>query len=639
MCGIAGIIELGGIANEQLTNAVSMAHAMRHRGPDDEGFVIFTSDASAFSFFGSDTPEAVRDCHRDAGPLGFLAHTESLVAFAHRRLSIIDISPAGHQPMRSHTGQYWIVFNGEIYNYLELKEELRALGHKFVTDSDTEVILCAYSQWGADCVKKFNGDWAILIYDTQRREVFISRDRFGIKPLYFYQDNSCIIFSSEIKGLLANPRVKTAPNIDHLKDYVLFGAKEWLAETSFVNIKRFPLAHSALIRLEQEPGRWTAERYWSLDPDASIEVFETSRAKYYAEQYYALLKDAIRIRLRSDVPVGCALSGGLDSSSIVYLADQILIEQGKKETLKSFSTVHLSSSTKHCDESYFIDLLQNQLGFQSFKIEPDSDDIPRLSEIVQMYWENPPDGTGMAGISTYRLAREIGLKVTLDGQGADEQQAGYEYYIITYLGNLPLARFIPELLAINKNLSGSEYRTKIVLAAVVKRFLGAAMLSKVARLGRTKLSFASKSLNHQLKQSTFTGLVNLIHYSDSRSMYYSIESRMPFMDHRLVEFTAQIPECYKIHNGFQKYIARLAFDKKLPDEITWRKDKMGWPMPEQQWFDGPLGAWVDGKVESSPVIREMSVLQELKTHNLAKRIRLLNTAVWGEVFWGNYKCK
>lgn len=629
MCGLSGIFEFGEAESVQLPYAVAMAKAIRHRGPDDEGYVVFSNNKISQVFYGDDTPHIVRTHHCEAKSVSGVEF-KSKATLAHRRLSIIDTTPGGHQPMPSADRRYWISYNGEVYNYIELREQLSSLGHSFSTDSDTEVILEAYIEWGAGCAERFNGDWALLIYDTHRNELFVSRDRFGIKPLYYYQDSTHIIFASEIKALLAHPSVKTAPNHDYLIRYLSQGATEWLEKTAFEGVNRFPFAHSALIKLN-DGANWRTVRYWELKINTSRERFNPTVADSYSAKYLELLTDAVRLRLRADVSVGCALSGGLDSSSIVYIANALLEGKEERAKLLTFSSVYNSPDSRHCDESFFIDLLQAKLGFNSYKMEPRPEDFPRLSEIVQRYWECPPDGTGMAGINTLSLARDIGLKVTLDGQGADEVQAGYEYYLVPFLSSLGWGDFIRETLAVNSLLQSSAERRAIILAAIVRKIFGAKSLGWLLKVIGRKTTLERDSLNEELQHSVLHGLVNLVHYSDSRSMYYSIESRMPFMDHRLIEFTMSVPACYKVHNGYTKYFARLAFSGKLPDEITWRKDKMGWPVPERLLFTGSHSSWIDNIINGSAVLARMGV-NLTNIHSLKLRIRLFNIGIWEYVF-------
>lgn len=634
MCGVVGIFEFFGSATAQLPDAIKMARLLSHRGPDDEGFVVFDRQLTPQVFWGQATPESVREAYPEARDSDGV-NLESQVALGHRRLSILDISPAGHQPMRTPDGRYWIVFNGEVYNYVELRAELLALGYAFRTESDTEVILAAYVAWGTECARRFNGDWALLIYDAVDHKLFVSRDRFGIKPLYYYQDESGIIFASEVKALLAHSRVQSGPDEDVLRNYLIMGATEWREETPFKNIRRFPFAHSVVIDLSKGGG-WRAQQYFELRANSSRERFDPEKAKQYADEYYSLLTDAVRIRLRSDVPIGCALSGGLDSSSIAYIADRLLKNAGQSKPLSTFSMVHLTPETKHCDESFYVDILQKQLGFDSYRKEPKVGDIPTLLGDVHRHWESPPEGTGMAGMVTVGIARDVGLTVTLDGQGADEVQAGYEQYIVSYLANLPWSDLWSELAAINSTYQGSmSHRVLLMTAAIGVKIFGRGSVNLVLRLMGRNFSLRHNSLNEELRASVTESLVNLIHYADARSMYYSIESRMPFMDHRLIEFSLSVPSCYKIHRGYTKYFARLAFDGKLPEQITWRKDKMGWPVPIAQWFDGPLGAWASQTIADSRLATRLQSDSggQPKSKGLTHRIRLLNVAVWEKTFW------
>ena len=586
-------------------------------------------------FWSDDTPLNIRSAYPEAEN-ALIANVKSRVLLGHRRLSILDTSPSGHQPMQSQDNRYCIVFNGEIYNYIELRAELVALNYTFKTNSDTEVILAAYDKWGPDCTSRLNGDWAVLLWDNLEGKLFVSRDRFGIKPLYYYQDDSRLIFASEIKALLANPHVKSEPDLDALSSYLATGTKEWEATTVFKNIRRFPLAHSAVIDLKNVTS-WHPTQYYKLDANLVNERFNPMRAEMFAKEYLALLTHAVRIRLRSDVPVGCALSGGLDSSSIVFLASELMEQGHGKKKLDTFSMVHRAPETKHYDESFYIDLLQDNLDFNSFRCEPVEADIPELLQEVLRAMESPPDGLATAGIVTVGAAKEAGLVVTLDGQGADEVQAGYQHYLASYLGNSHIRDFPAQFWRFQKNYEGpSNQRILISFAALALRIFGQKWTNRFTQIFGITGKYKFGPLNAELLRSVNHGLVNLLHYADARSMHHSVESRMPFMDHRLIEFSLSVPACYKIHNGYTKYFARLAFDGKLPDEITWRKDKMGWPVPIAEWFNGPLRAW------TKTVLAESNLLKALK-ENISKQpnskvsesIKLLNVAIWERVFWGD----
>ncbi|OOE38687.1 asparagine synthase (glutamine-hydrolyzing), partial [Salinivibrio kushneri] len=565
MCGIAGYIARESVEKSPLKK---MTDAIAHRGPDGEGY-----------------------------------YYENDIAFGHRRLAIVDLSDHGKQPME-YQDRYVTVFNGEIYNYLELKQELIEAGYSFSNETDTEVIMAAYDLWGSDCVKSFNGMWAFVLYDKQNETFFISRDRFGIKPLYYYCDNNNFVFCSEVKGIYASGLVEKAPNKSYLKNYLDNGPNEYDAETAFANVYRFPFAHYFLGSKEKLLNQPQFTRYWELTTNTSKERFCPNKAKQYAKQYYDLLADAVRLRLRADVKVGSALSGGLDSSSIVYLVNEQLKAQGKADLQETFSSVYKSDGTQDCDESIYIDLLAKELNVNSNQIEPQEDDIP--VEHQKMIWamENPPERTIMSSWHTFMKVRQSGVTVNLDGQGADELLAGYTPYISSYFVSISLIDLYKEVLFFLK-LPGLKKR--VVQSFFLAHFRFVFGQKKYERFfKKIKGHDAPNQLNETLKDAFTKGLVNLLHYADHTSMAHSVESRAPFMDYRLVEFLAKIPACYKMHNGWSKYIARLAFDQKLPNEITWRKDKMGWPVPEKYWFKGNLKENLEEAIHDSKLLADIS---------------------------------
>ncbi|PSM52606.1 asparagine synthase (glutamine-hydrolyzing) [Campylobacter blaseri] len=596
MCGITGIISKNKL-NKKVIEA--MTKTLIHRGPDGFGY-----------YYGKN------------------------FIFGHRRLSIIDISEAGHQPME-YIDRYVITYNGEIYNYIEIKNELEANGYEFKSHTDTEVIMASYDAWGVKCLDKFNGMWAFVIYDKQEDKYFMSRDRFGKKPFYYYKNEDTFIFSSEIKAILTHPEVKTSPNITFLEDYVKYGCKEYTKETAFENIYRFDFSSYFEGKFEDIINSFVQIKFWRLKPNLSNENFDEEKLKEYAKKYYELLEDAVRIRLRADVKVGSALSGGLDSSSIVYLVNKLLKEQGKEDLQETFSSVYKSAETKYCDESEFIDKVANYLNVHSNQIEPKEKDVPREHSKMIWYVENPPEGTCMSGWYTFKLVSQTDVKVTLDGQGADEQLGGYLSYLINYMVSLDIFNMIKETKYWFKIPNASKYVNIGIIIGLFRKIFGDIFTKKIIKFF-FKRDFEF-NLNQKLANDINTKLITLIHYSDHISMAHSIESRMPFMDYRLVEFLASVPACYKMRNGWTKYIARVAFDGKLPDEITWRRDKMGWPIPENYWFKGNLKEWFIQKVESSSLVKELAlnlnIKQELdKNTNIVKLIRYLNIVEFENLF-------
>ena len=534
-----------------------------------------------------------------------------------------------------------MTYNGEVYNHIELREELENVGYTFTSHTDTEVILAAYDFWGTSCLNKFNGMWSLVIFDRENREFFISRDRFGIKPLYYYQDDKVFVFASEVKAILAHPSVKTGPNRDYISSYLENGPKEYVSETAFENIYRFPFSSYTLIKEDKVFEALAFKKFWELRPNLSVERFSPIMAKEYAQQYYDLLSDSVRLRLRADVKVGSALSGGLDSSSIVYLVNQQLKAMGKEELQETFSSVYKSDGTQDCDESEYIDLLAETLNVNSNQIEPNVEDVPNELHKLIWYMENPPESTCMSGWHTFKKVKERGVVVTLDGQGADEQLAGYLPYLYTYLSSISLIDFYKELPHFARIPGAYKFLVYAFVLAHFKAAFGSSALTKVVK--KLKGFSVETNLNKKLCDDVSTSLITLIHYSDHVSMGHSIESRMPFMDFRLVEFLAGLPACYKMHNGWTKYIARLAFDKKLPDEICWRKDKMGWPIPENHWFRGKLRRWFLGKINDSVYFSEqqkISFNESLESGgSITALIRQLNIAILWEHFFSNSDSK
>ena len=593
MCGIVGIISKTKIEKELTKDIIEkMNNTLIHRGPDGEGY-----------YYGDN------------------------FVFAHRRLAIVDLSDAGKQPME-YINRYIITYNGEIYNYIELKKELESHGYKFKSHTDTEVIMASYDFWGIKCLNKFNGMWAFIVYDKQKEKFFISRDRFGKKPLYFYKDDEIFIFASEIKAILAHPKVETKPNIKFLESYIKLGCREFLRETSFENICRFDFAHYFEGSAEEIFHNFKLNRYWDIKPNLSREKFDPRKAKEYAEKYYNLLEDAVRIRLRADVKIGSALSGGLDSSSIVYIINKFLKAQKKEELQETFSSVYKSEGTEYCDESQFINILAQKLNVKSNQIEPMEEEIP--NEIEKMIWhlENPQESSLMSSWHTYKLISSTDVKVVLNGQGADEQLAGYLGYIQYYLPSLSLVDLIKESSFLLKIEDSWIYVLKGFLIGLYRIIFGDKVLNFI--LKKVLKKNYEPDLNKKLVEDIKNSLVTLLHYDDHTSMAYSIESRLPFMDYRVVEFLTSVPACYKIHDGWTKYLARLAFDGKLPDDIVWRKDKMGWPIPERKWFEGKLSKWFYDRINSCNICKTLGVSDFPK--KFKEKIRLMILSVWEKKF-------
>ena len=607
----------------------SMNRELSHRGPDDEGYLLINSETSSIKNFTtkpSDNDEALNSFNKKFN-----------IAMGHSRLSILDKSSLGHQPMISDNKNLMIVFNGEIYNFLELKQELSELGASFNSSCDTEVVLRAYEYFGKDCVHKFNGMWAFIIVDVVKKEIFISRDRFGKKPLLYTIHDKTIYFASEANSFSHIPGFKFEENSKEIKHFLNHGCTEWKKETVFKNVYRFNYASNLIININDFNGKIIEAKYWKIKVNSSKEAFDINKAKKYANEYYNLLYDAVRLRLRSDVPIGSALSGGIDSSSIVFIVNEILKEQGKTEKQNTFSSVYNQHAYIDCDESKFIDNISNSLNVSSHKIEPTFDDILSSHSNIIRSMETLTDDTALSGYQTYKLTKREGITVTLDGQGADEQLGGYLHYFHQHLASCKLSEIFPLVKGSLKVPGAKPFVYRGVILNLVSKLFGRKIVQKIIKIVLKRNFYFD--LNDTLKSDTEKALVNLLYNCDRQSMAHSVESRLPFMDYRLVEFNFNPPEVYKIHDGWTKYISRLAFNGRLPDEICWRKDKMGWPVPEKAWFDGPLKAWYKEEVEGS--------MDFLIKHGVGKNefiydskknkrmMRILNVSRWHKLFIEN----
>jgi asparagine synthase (glutamine-hydrolysing) len=638
MCGI--VLAFTPRQPTRLATLAAMLATLRHRGPDDEGALLWDGGAPQ-RLAGPDTPRAVLETATPWQPQGRLdaePERRAPLLLGHRRLAIVDLSPWGHQPMAR--GALHIVFNGEIYNHLELRAELEALGHAFAGHADTEVLLAALAQWGPDgALARCNGMWAFACLDAARRRLLIARDRFGVKPLYLWQgEGGALLLASEIKALLVHPLVRAAASPARCAEFLRHGPSAWRAGTEFEGITRLPPGHWAELDLDA-PAPLAPRPFWrrpvAADPD---EPFDAARADGLATQYRALLDDAVRLRLRADVRVGTALSGGLDSSSIAVCVNRQRRAQGVDARQEVFSSVYRGARERAADESAFVEQVAAQLGVRSNLVEPMAADVPAAHERLLWALDTPPQGTLMSSWHTFGLVARRGVVVTLDGQGADEQLAGYARYLRNRLAHAPPGAALAEAWALARGLQGFGGAVAIGLAAnALRRVAGPRALAALARrLGMG--ADPSPTLAQALASDFETHLQNLLLYADKTAMAWSVESRMPFMDYRLVGFLAGVAPAYKIHAGWTKWLARHAMASELPAAVTWRRDKLGWAVPEPAWFEGaeaPLADALRRTIAGSAFAAEVARLAGLDGARapLATRLRLLNLAVWHRLFF------
>ncbi len=591
MCGIAGIYNLDGAPVDKRL-LIAMTEIVRHRGPDDEGYLMIdTVSGKTLSCYHQDTIAVIKS---QTQPI--LQAPPGNLAFGFRRLAILDLSPAGHQPMSNTDGTLWIVYNGEIYNYLELREELQHFGYHFTSNSDTEVILAAYQQWGVDCLQHFNGMWAFAMWDVRHRRLFCARDRFGIKPFAYFYDGKRFIFGSEIKQILINPvdRTLNMPMVYRslkLNSFLCYGD-----ETYFENVRILPHGHFIII----ENGQMRRQKYYDLDPA----TFETSTLTFAeaTEQYRTLFTDAVRLRMRSDVEVGSALSGGLDSSAIVCTA--------VKNTARPFQTftAYYTEEPRY-DERRYVEMVACQANITAHFVSPTPEEM--LADFERMTWHNDFPVVGSSFISQYfvmRSARQNRVTVLLDGQGSDEITAGYNHAFYRYyadlLSQVKLKRLANELPIYLKNQEG--HRASKILKILLALFFRESMLyqqeTKRALPDVLSSAFRESEILHNIvdlptsRLSNFlynlmmsTSIQTLLHFEDRNSMAFSIESRVPFLDYRLVEFAFSLPAAYKIRQNLGKYIHREALRTVVPTAIMERRDKVNFAAPgEKYWLRSAL---------------------------------------------------
>ncbi len=561
MCGIAGIVYEGGSLREASATVRRMIGLQRHRGPDGEGFY--------------DT---------DGASLG------------HCRLAILDLSDTGCQPMTDLEERYWIILNGEIYNFLELKEELQGLGHRFRGRSDTEVLLAAYIQWGESCLERLRGMFAFAIWDNKDRCLFAARDRLGIKPFHYWMNGKGrLAFASELKALLEF-ELDRRVNERLAREFLAWNLLDHEpAETMIGGIQRLPAAHA----LTWRPGHGVTIRcYWRFQVNNELST-RGPRRKVLVEEFRRQFEQAVSLHLRSDVPVGTCLSGGLDSSAIVCVASRQLRQQGNwpEGWQHTFSACF---DDPRIDERPYIEAVAADTHCQTHFVFPQGE---RLSEELSTWLWHQEEPVGScspyAQFCVARLAREQGIKVLLDGQGADEQLAGYRKFILVYVHQLikqgHFARAgmealafcsSPQILRTSRFVDGRRYLFSSTPEASLL-WPGNGRPARPAALG------LGASLGRRIEADlTHYSLPVLLRFEDRNTMAFGIESRVPFVDHKLVEWLSALPADMRLGGGWTKRILREALVGVLPERVRTRKSKLGFITPEPEWLAGPLAGWL-----------------------------------------------
>jgi asparagine synthase (glutamine-hydrolysing) len=609
MCGISGFISIASRPADQL---LRMTDLIRHRGPDDEGYALFQPEVSQpIVCGGNDTPANAFSNGLPCSPTQHIEQSSAMpvtLAMGHRRLSIVDLSPLGHQPMCSAEKRYWIVYNGEVYNHLELRKELEALGHAFVSHSDTEVILAAYAQWGPECLSRFNGMWGFAIYDSLQQTLFLARDRFGVKPLYLYETNDGLAFASEIKAFTALPDWKAKANTARLLDFLIWNISDHSEETMFTGVRQLPPGHYLLLDLDKLAQRDATGSMPRFAPTQWYQLpLPDTRQRDDAQDVSTLkdlLEDSVGLRLRADVTVGSCLSGGLDSSTIVCLMGERLHAQQVADNLHTFTA---RSKDAEFDESRYAMAAVERASTTAHFVTPEP--MRLFDDLEKLIWhqDEPFLSTSIfAQWCVFGEARRQGVTVMLDGQGADETLCGYRGYFGAYLAGLVrrghIKLWLDEVRAMKSEIGFSMIRSLGYTAAyLMPRLLG--LFGRFDNRAYSEQSWIQPQWRRAFERDPFreaggrsttvremstaqvtaTNLPMLLRWEDRNSMAFSVEARVPFLDYRVVEHCLNLSDTAKLGNGISKSALRKSMRGIVPDLILDRRDKMGFVTAEKLW--------------------------------------------------------
>jgi len=600
MCGIVGIINFNKLEVDK-KNLIHMNNIQIHRGPD-------------------------------AGEI----YIDNNIGLGHRRLSIIDLSIEANQPMNYHESDFWIVFNGEVYNYLELRKELELIGYVFKTNSDTEVILASYIEWGEGSFDKFNGMWALAIYNYHTKELLICRDRFGVKPLYYYQDCEVFLFSSEKKAIVLSGFIGLEFDEKGIRTaiqnpFILEAA----GYTEFKNIKSLLPGH--LIRVKNN--KVEIKKWYSLLENIEKSVPATFEKRI--ERFRWLLEDACKLRLRSDVPIATSLSGGLDSSSVVCVLSQI-------DSIKHKAFSHSFEGT-HLDETKYAEIIANTTNTPIRKIEVNKKTSSKNIDEIIYYFESIYGGMPDSAYRIYKEQKESGYKISIDGHGADEMLGGYGWYLdemrkdvslFNVFKQIEVSQHKNEIISNKKEKNKSQFIIFIfnmlpdVLKSRIRIFLkkDSHNINDIYTFEKESLPKNFSHLKKRLYEDfSYTVLPRILKNFDAMSMANSIEVRMPFLDFRLVEYVFALPDSDLIDKKWTKYILRKSMDGIMDDRVNWRKDKIGLNSPVAEMLSSELSAWT---LECINNIKENDFFDKSKLKEEFEN-KILQNENWGDSleFW------
>jgi asparagine synthase (glutamine-hydrolysing) len=553
-----------------------MLSRLQHRGPDDHGWLTYSRNGLRK---GKGTPPC--------------EPTE--VMMLHRRLSILDLSEGGHQPMTSQDGRFHIVFNGEIYNYVELRNELKGIGFTFHTESDTEVLLAAFDHWGSGCLQRLVGMFAFVILDSEARKLFLARDFFGIKPLYYSKTHSRLAFASEIKVLLELPDIARQANPQGVFHYMRAGLTDFNEETLFNDVLQLPPAHYLEVSLDESRPQQPVS-YWSIDINNTEDLtFEEA-----ARRLRQLFQESIQLHMRSHVTVGASLSGGIDSSAITMAMHHLGHD---RQELHTFSYI---TDDKATSDEHWIDLVAAATSATVHKIRSTPDGLASDMDGFILAQDEPVGGPSVyAQYLVYRRAQQAGVKVVMDGQGADEIFAGYNEFLVTRVLSLCRRLRFPEAIRFYRHALEYQPHLGKSMRRIGTRMLPRSLQARVRRdadllnrdwfeardinTGRppwaVSSAYTTRTLLHELLSRTQNPMQ--LRYGDRNAMAFGVENRVPFLTPQIVEFIFRLPEEHLIGaDGARKHVLRAALRGMVPDAVLDRKDKLGFQRPHRSSMIG-----------------------------------------------------
>lgn len=644
MCGIVGCVDLK--TRVETSTLIQMNNIASYRGPDDEGYVLVDENCNVGVFAGSDTSKTSMNlCD------GFITDKKAnsmkaVIAFGHRRLSVLDVTSAGHQPFTDAIDGCVVTYNGEIYNYLEIREYLEKVGYVFRTNTDTEVLLNAYREWGFHCVDQFNGMWAFAIWDPKKRIIFCSRDRFGAKPFHWWSDYSeRFCFGSELKQVASSNYFERHINMEYLASNIVFNLSDYDDQTLIEGVHVLEPGHNLIVEIrENKINKIEVNKYWDLNVKEIRSCTEEETIRKIKSEIYR----SCRLRLRSDVPLAILLSGGLDSSCLTAVIADLAKDNGNKPLITYSSSYR---DDPNSDEAVYAELVNKTVDAKGhvLSLQPTKQNVDDLFSDLIWHTEGR---CGITQLTSLMLARKIskdGFKVIVNGQCGDETMLGYERYYSYILKDIVKTSGIKEALKQfklakqNSRLSYGQliatffyfnfpvirYKRQRIRA---QKYCSQRLLSNLDKVKLLNLITCNDLNSLTYAELSKTQLPHIVRFDDRTYMAASVESRIPFMDYLYVEQSCKIPANLKVHNGWTKYLIRKAFEDKLPEEVIWRKNKMGFQGQPAKWLNLLSDSFINDLLQHP---RSKNIFNIRKIKEISKKHRSspeFEAFLWVEIF-------